>query len=370
MQSATDRTRQLVRGLIDARRNSMLFEELAELQRDQSKAEIFRRISRNESAMADHWSGQIRSGANSVGRRWSFSYAVYRWSARLLPSRIVGRSLRERHKRWLSANSHLLGDSTVQTASADTVDALNRLSADSHSQDGHPEQGWLASQSGALRAAVLGMNDGLVSNFSLTMGIAGATDDATIVLIAGLAGLLAGALSMAAGEYVSVKSQSEFYANLVSWERVEIALWHEEESNELAALFVAKGLKPEEAKIVADRLMSDPEVALDTHVREELGIDPDTLGGSPWSAAASSLLAFAGGAIVPIIPYVFGFVETTAIAMSAIGSLIALVAVGYWLGWIARTNAIVSGIRMAFIGAGAAAITFLLGTAVGTQLAG
>ena len=354
----------------DARRNSLLFAELAEVQPDQSKAEIYRRISRNESALADHWSGQIRLGASSVGRRWSFSYALYRWSARILPSRIVGRSLRERHRRWLSSNSHLLGDSTVQTASADTVDALNQISEDSHSQEGHPEQGWLASQSGTLRAAVLGVNDGLVSNFSLTMGIAGATDDATIVLIAGLAGLLAGALSMAAGEYISVKSQSEFYANLVRWERVEIALWHEEESNELVDLFVAKGLEPEEAKTVADRLMSDPEVALDTHVREELGIDPDTLGGSPWSAAASSLLAFAVGAIVPVIPYVFGFIETTAIAMSAIGSLIALIAVGYWLGWIARTNALASGIRMAFIGAGAAAITFLLGTAVGMQLVG
>ena len=271
MRDATDRTRQLIRGMRDARRNAKLFAALADLQHDQLKASLFRRISRNESALADHWSEQIRLNAKSGLQRWSFSNVLYGWSARLLPSRIVGRSLRERHRRWLSTNSHLLEDATVQMASVDTVNALNLLSEDSDTKSGHPEQGWLASQSGALRAAVLGMNDGLVSNFSLTMGIAGATDDATIVLIAGIAGLLAGALSMAAGEYVSVKSQSEFYANLVRWERVEIALWKEQESDELADLFVAKGLEPEEAKMVSDRLMSDPQVALDTHVREELG---------------------------------------------------------------------------------------------------
>lgn len=363
-----DRTSQLIREVTGARRNSKLFEVLAETQSDQSKAELFRRISRNEAEIAERWAKLIDRVGNNQRGTWSFSYALYSWSARMFPPRMVGRLLRRRHTRWLSANNDLLNDPTVKSMSADTVDALNRLSEDALDLDGHTEHGWLASQSGALRAGVLGMNDGLVSNFSLTMGIAGATADASIVLLAGLAGLLAGALSMAAGEYVSVKSQNEYYANLVRWERVELALWREQETDELVAIFVAKGLEPKEATTVAERLMDDPEVALDTHVREELGIDPGTLGGNPWSAATSSLLAFAAGAVVPIIPYVFGLASTTAIVISALSSLMALAAAGAWLGWISGSNVLAATIRMALIGAGAAAITYLLGIAVGTQL--
>lgn len=318
--------------------------------------------------MSERWAEQINSVGNNQRRPWSFSYALYTWSARILPPHIVGRSLRRRHTRWLSANNDLLNDPAVKITSADTVDALNRLSEDAADHGGHTEHGWLASQSGALRAGVLGMNDGLVSNFSLTMGIAGATADASTVLLAGLAGLLAGALSMAAGEYVSVKSQNEYYANLVRWERVELSLWHDQETDELAAIFVAKGLEPKEATTLAERLMDDPEVALDTHVREELGIDPGTLGGSPWSAAISSLLAFAAGAVVPVVPYIFSLASTTAIVISAISSLMALSAAGAWLGWVSGSNALAGAVRMALIGTGAATITYLLGTAVGTQL--
>lgn len=157
----------------------------------------------------------------------------------------------------------------------------------------------------ALRAAVLGANDGLTSNLSLVMGVAGAELRASTILVTGLAGLLAGACSMAMGEWVSVQSSRELYDRQIRTEADEIADVPDEEGEELALIYQAKGLPDEEAKDVAARLMQDPTNALDALAREELGVDPDELGGSPWVAAVSSFALFGLGALIPLLPHFF-----------------------------------------------------------------
>ena len=360
--------RQLIRAHLSARRNTKLFSALAAAESDPKVSDIYRRISDNEAKLAEYWLIEIGESTRRKSRGWSPTVALFTIAARMFRKRDFGTLLQRRHRRWLSSNHGLLEDDEPKRRSVDTANALAQLAAADDAAPDHPEQGWLAANAGALRAGVLGANDGLVSNFSLTMGIAGATSDPTFVLLAGLAGLLAGALSMAAGEYVSVKSQNEYCENLIEWERVELMLWPDEETHELAKLFESKGLRQDEANAVASRIMSDPDVALDTHVREELGIDPQSLGGSPWAAAISSLVAFASGALVPVVPYMFGASGTTAIITSATASIVALAVVGSSLGWMSGTNSIIAGLRMTAIGVAAAALTYLLGGIVGTQL--
>ena len=157
----------------------------------------------------------------------------------------------------------------------------------------------------ALRAAVLGVNDGLVSNASLVMGVAGAGVASKDILVTGVAGLIAGACSMAMGEWISVQSSRELSARELAVEQRHIVTESEVEQAELALVYEQKGLHPSEARKVAERLSADPETALDTHAREELGIDPDELGGSPWVAAGMSFVLFVVGAILPILPFVF-----------------------------------------------------------------
>ena len=360
--------RALIRAHLSARRNARLFSNLSGAESDSERASIYRRISENEAELADYWLGEIKDSALQPNRTWSPTVTLLTVGARLFPTRQFSKLLQRQHRRWLSTNHALLEGHEPRRRSAKTAQGLEQLVDARDAQSGHSEHGWLASRSGALRAGVLGVNDGLVSNFSLTMGIAGATSDPTLVLLAGLAGLLAGALSMAAGEYVSVKSQNEYCENLIEWERTELMLWPGEETQELAELYESKGLRPSEAEAVASRIMSDPDVALDTHVREELGIDPENLSGSPWAAAISSLVAFAGGSIVPVVPYMFGAANATAIGISAAASIVALATVGSSLGWMSGANVLKSGFRMVAIGSAAAIVTYLLGTLVGTQL--
>lgn len=363
-------SRDLVREHVYARRQGQLFHDLAAAEPDAAKSALYQRISDNEQRLADLLRDRLQQDAPAPGMRWSPTATLLGIVARVLPAASVGALMRRRHHRWLSSNHAMLADDAVRTNAVDTAEALDAVVYGSEHDRGHAEVGWLASKSGTIRAAVLGLNDGLVSNFSLTMGIAGATSDASIVLVAGLAGLLAGALSMAAGEYVSVRSQNEYYANLVRWERTELMLWADEEQSELAQIYVQKGLSETEAATVSARIMSDPAAALDTHVREELGIDPEELGGSPWAAAISSLIAFAIGAFVPITPYLFGAADVGAIAASASASLIALGTVGGALAWISGINVWKGAARMVAIGCVAAAITFVVGFAVGTGVPG
>ena len=221
----------------------------------------------------------------------------------------------------------------------------------------------------ALRAGVLGANDGLVSNLSLVMGVAGAAMSSTSILITGLAGLLAGAISMALGEWLSVQSSRELYQHQMDVERRELAEGPEEEKEELALIYQAKGVAPADARRLADSLLSNPETALDTLVREELGIDPGELGGSAWEAAGTSFLLFAVGAIIPVAPFFF-LSGPASIAVSAAVSAIGLFVIGAAITLVTGRSVLWSGFRQVIFGLAAAAITFGIGRIVGVHLGG
>ena len=220
---------------------------------------------------------------------------------------------------------------------------------------------------GNLRATVFGVNDGLVSNASLVMGIAGANAEPGTVLMTGVAGLLAGALSMAAGEYVSVRSQRDMYEYQIALEREELAEYPEEEAEELALIYQARGLEIEQARAMARTLLSRPEQALDVLAREELGLNPDDLG-SPLGAAVFSFLAFAVGASLPLLPFfvrglthpLWWTIGLTAVALAGIGLALSLfTGRGAWQG----------ALRMLLIGGGAGVVSFLVGRLLGVALA-
>lgn len=224
-------------------------------------------------------------------------------------------------------------------------------------------------RSGALRAAIFGANDGLVSNLSLIMGVAGAGVDNSVVVLAGIAGLLAGAFSMAAGEYISMRVQREAFERLIHLEAHEIGSDHEAEREELAELYREKGISAELADRLAEELMRDPKVALETHAREELGLDPDGGLGSPWAAAGSSFVTFAIGAIVPLIPFWIGSGSPAVIA-SAILSIGALFGVGAGMSYVTGRNFFVSGFRMMLLGSAAAGVTYLVGSLLHVSTSG
>jgi vacuolar iron transporter family protein len=219
-------------------------------------------------------------------------------------------------------------------------------------------------RSGALRAAVFGVNDGLVSNTSLIMGFAGSGAAGRTILFAGLAGLLAGAFSMAAGEYISMRSQREAYEREIDLESEELREDPEAETEELALIYRAKGLDSEEAERIARTIMKDREAALDTMAREELGLDPDELG-SPWSAAVSSLIAFAIGAAVAVLPFLFGS-GATALVSSIILAAAALFTVGAALALLNGRSLLRSGARQLLIGGAAALAVYAAGHLIGT----
>jgi VIT1/CCC1 family predicted Fe2+/Mn2+ transporter len=219
---------------------------------------------------------------------------------------------------------------------------------------------------GNLRAAVFGVNDGLVSNTSLIMGMAGATSEPGLILTAGAAGLLAGALSMAAGEYVSMRSQREMYEYQIGLERDELNEYPEEEAEELALIYHARGMDMDEARVVAHKLLKSPQHALDTLAREELGLNPDELG-SPWGAALFSFLSFTAGALIPLAPFLLrpgpGALPTAAVLAG-----LALFAVGATLSLFTGRRALWGGVRMLLIGGGAGMATYAIGTWLGVSL--
>lgn len=221
-------------------------------------------------------------------------------------------------------------------------------------------------KSGTLRAGIFGINDGLVSNTALVMGFAGAGAAQDTVLLAGLAGLLAGAFSMGAGEYISMANQREAFEREIKLEREELELHPEDEQRELELIYEAKGLDREVAAEVAERVMKDKDVALDTMAREELGLDPDELG-SPWGAAVSSFLAFSLGAVLVVLPYLFSG-GRVAFAIAVALALVALAAVG---GVMARLNARPAGrgiARQLAVGVAAAGATYLFGALFGVTV--
>ena len=221
-------------------------------------------------------------------------------------------------------------------------------------------------QGGTARAAVFGVSDGLVSNIALVLGMAGAGPAPGVVRLAGLVGLLGGAFSMAAGEYVSMKAQSELLQRELDLERTEIARRPENERRELAQIYRSRGVESAVADRLATEMMSDPELALQTHAREELGIDPDELG-APVHAAATSFGSFGVGALVPLVPWFFAS-GTTAIVASIVLGAVAAVVIGVLLARYTERPVVPSAVRQLGIAALAAGVPFAIGSAVGVTV--
>lgn len=220
-------------------------------------------------------------------------------------------------------------------------------------------------QSGGARAAVFGISDGLVTNVSLILGVAGAHPAGSFVRLAGLAGLVAGAFSMAAGEYVSMQAQRELLQRELDVERKALRQSPDSEHKELTAIYESRGLKPELAKEVAGEMMRDPDLALETHAREELGIDPSNLG-SPVQAAASSFVMFALGALLPLLPWLFTSGSTAILVSVGVGAAASLI-VGGTLGLFTGRSPLRSALRQLALAALAAGVTYGIGRLVGVS---
>ncbi|HEY2095827.1 MAG TPA: VIT1/CCC1 transporter family protein [Pseudonocardia sp.] len=360
------------------RRSAALYTGLAEGATGQRR-EIFTELAAVEHKHAAHWAGKLTELGEPVpgAGRPDPRTRMLSWLARRFSADAVLPYV-ERAER---ADAGLYQDDPDATAAmavdershARVLTRLRHRGADHGSHGGgydddpkgiiRRERWHRGDRSGALRAAVFGVNDGLVSNTSLVMGFAGSGAAHTVILFAGLAGLLAGAFSMAAGEYISMRSQREAYQREISLEAEELREDPAAEAEELALIYRAKGLDAEEAERIAATIMKDQDAALDTMAREELGLDPDELG-SPWSAAFSSLLAFTLGAVVVVIPYLFGSGLAALVAAIALACL-ALFAVGAMIGLLNGRNPIRAGSRQLLIGAAAALLVFGIGHLIG-----
>ena len=336
----------------EEQRAAYLYRLLARIETGTPRARLFAELAREAEGQAAIWARM----AAEQGRRVPHGYRP---------------DLRTRVVAWLTRRSGPRAMRSVLSAMK-----VRGTSVYARADHGHPmPEGNLAperrhralSSGGNLRAAVFGVNDGLVSNASLIFGIAGASGDPRIVLLSGVAGLLAGAFSMAAGEYVSVRSQREMYEYQIGLEREELQAYPEEEAAELALIYEARGLTAQQARDLASKMTADPETGLDALAREELGLNPDELG-SPWGAATFSLLAFAAGALVPLLPFLV--VDGQHALTGAIAAtLVCLFAVGAVLSLFTGRHAGRGGLRMLLIGGGAGLLTWSIGRLLGVVLA-
>ncbi len=384
----------------------VLYDALADIEKDERRAAAFRHIASNERRHAAIWEQRLRELGATVppaGRaRARIRFIIL--LARLFGTRAVSDLVKSVEGDEEAAYGAQEAQPEVEAIAADErehAEIWRSLDAEAKAAKGrrrsargtpveviaaggHPgiepgvaqaaetiargERWHTSGRSGTLRATIFGVSDGLVSNLALVMGVAGASDKGGFILLAGIAGLLAGAFSMAAGEYVSMQSQRELFERQIALEKAELEAMPEEEQTELAALYVAKGFTRVEADTIAARMFEDPAMALDTLVREELGLDPDQLG-SPWGAAMGSFLAFCVGAIVPVIPYLF-WSGATAFYLSFVLSLGALFIVGAAVSLLTGRSLLFSGFRQMGIGAAAAIVTYAVGKVIGVGVAG
>jgi VIT1/CCC1 family predicted Fe2+/Mn2+ transporter len=347
-----------------------LYRAMAKAERDPARVEIFEKLARAEEKHAARWARLLKANGATIP-----SYAPG-WRVLLLGwlSRVFGTQHILPVVSGLESRDQDVYRGQVEAAGipAEERGHMRTLRAMQYHGQNRPEsivdlEGWhRTNYGGSLRAAVFGANDGLLSNFSLVMGIAGATAQPRFVLLAGIAGLLAGASSMAAGEFVSVQSQRELYEQQIAIEREELEMAPEEEREELSLIYQAKGIPVDQAEELAEKILSNPKTAIDTLAREELGLDPSSLG-SPWIAALSSFVAFAVGAAIPVIPYVLATGQTAFVASAVVCGL-SLFIVGGLISIFTGRNFFFSGFRMLGIGALAAGATFLIGKLLGVSV--
>lgn len=350
----------MLASLQEERTSALLYQSMEAVESDPHRAALFAKLRAASERQSSLWEARLREARATIP---SF-YTPFR-------ARLVARLIR-----WLGprpmlpvlAAMKVRGLSIYRSSPAIFQRAAAELTLGAAAAPA-PETWHRAQQGGgALRAAVFGVNDGLVSNASLIVGVAAAGTDPHGVVIAGFSGLLAGSLSMATGEYVSVKTQRELLEHQIALERHELEAMPEEEVDELAAIYETKGLSPDAARTVASRLIADPQQGLDTLAREELGLNPSDLV-SPVSAALASFASFAAGAMIPLVPFLVPSPQP-----GLWGSLIAMEAglliVGGLMSLFTGRGVIWSAARMALLGSAAAGATFLIGRWLGVAVAG
>jgi VIT1/CCC1 family predicted Fe2+/Mn2+ transporter len=359
--------------------SSALYRTLSDVEENPQLSQIFGKLAAVEEAHADFWRAKlVKAGATVPSLRPSRRTRLLAWLARhmgvsfILPTvNVLEQADVGTYDTQPDAVAGRLP--AAERSHARVVQTIVEQSTGSAGLSGSA----LASLEGrhramggnALRAAVLGANDGLVSNLSLVMGVAGAMADRHTILLTGAAGLVAGACSMAMGEWLSVNSSRELYQRQIATESEELTQSPEEEREELVLIYQAKGLAEAEARELAGRMMANPETALDTLVREELGIDPKSLGGSAWAAAVTSFCLFALGAIFPILPYALSD-GVLALIGSLAASGVALCAIGAGTSLFTGRGFLFSAARQLLIGLAAAGVTYGIGRLVGVSLAG
>ncbi len=347
-----------------------LYRSLAKAEKDEKRAAIFERMASVEERHAQRWVRLLRqAGAQVPNYRLSLRVRLLGWLAgrfgthKVLP---IVSAMEGRDDAGYLDQPEAEGLPAQERAHSRALRAMEPEASRGKTIAGR--EGHLITSGGGLRAAVFGVNDGLVSNFSLVMGFAGAEAKPEYILFAGIAGLLAGAFSMAAGEYVSVRAQRELFEQQIKMEKEELEMSPKEEEEELSLIYQAKGLPEQEASLLARRIIANPRIAIDTLAREELGLDPSALG-SPWVAALSSFSAFVVGALFPVIPYLF-LTGNIAWGASALLSCLALFVVGALISIFTARGPILSGLRMLGIGILASGITFSAGWLFGVTVAG
>lgn len=316
------------------KQSAWLYRVIADAEADRRMQRLFRKLGEQAEAQAQLWENRLKMEGSPV--------PSFRPTRR---ARLIGRLVRMFGPKALRP---VLASMKIRGLSAYSGRGLEA----SHPMPTKAEDVGLRHRGiagGNLRAAVFGINDGLLSNTSLILGMAGASTGTETLVMAGIAGLLAGALSMAAGEYVSMRSQRELFEYQIDLERAEFAMFPEQEMEELAVIYAARGMSLQQARRATRRMMSDPEHALDLLAREELGVNPDDLG-SPWGAALFSFLAFSGGASVPLIPFLLGLDVNRAVPVAAALAGISLFTIGALLSLFTGRSALLGGLRMTLIG--------------------
>lgn len=365
----------ILKAYLDERSSALLYQTLSEIEKDQRIAEVYARISKTETTHAEQWQQRAKDSGIVLPEfkpTWR-TRTLIRLARRFGPQMILPaiQNMEATGSQDYSTMENAMGMRSQEQSHARLLTQITSAVTGGLSGGVLMQlEGRHRSAGGnALRAAVLGANDGLVSNLSLVMGVAGATLAGKGVLIAGIAGLLAGAISMALGEWLSVQSSRELFANQIATEKEEIESSPEEEMGELALIYESRGLPKETAVKLAKTLLSNKETALDTLAREELGVNPEELGGSAWEAAITSFFLFAVGAILPVAPFIF-VSGMTAVYISIGLSVIGLFVLGAVITLFTGRTVLYSGFRMVIFGLIAAGVTFGIGRLIGVSIGG
>jgi VIT1/CCC1 family predicted Fe2+/Mn2+ transporter len=354
-----------------------LYRRLSRAEKDPERAQIFLDLAETEKRHVQVWADRLRDAGVDPGEpRPTLRIRLLGFFADRLGTRAVlpmvsamESSGFDNYMAQSEAGPSMARDERSHARALSTLAGQNATpSAEPSAMITRNERWHRVDAGGTLRAAIFGVNDGLVSNLSLVIGVAGANPDGRFIILAGVAGLIAGAFSMGAGEFVSVMSQRELFERQIALEKEELEADPESERRELALIYRAKGLPPAEAEQLSQRIIADRGVALETLAREELGLNPDELG-SPYRVAISSFVSFASGAVIPVVPFLFGSGWWNfGIAVTLSG--IALFAVGAGVSLFTGRGTLFSGGRQLAIGAIAAAVTFTIGRLIGVGTTG